>query len=394
MELWQGYKTETDKETGRKLIRITDGDFHCYPMYYFIPSITDDERYIIYHRMDENEVQLYSTELATGKIARITNADYKDTQWMPWCSETPPGVLDHRSAVDTKNGRVVYFNGNQVLVTPVDRCEPKELFKVPDDRLPIGQNCITPDGKWFVYIHHDRETYEDIASTRDWSVYYPARCKSYETIVEAYGIDTGERKEVLRINSPIHHIFPYGNEHFVINHPVNENGMIFVPLEGGWYTLLRTKDYKGRMTCHCATTERGVTYEAYQGHYNVVAGITDPFTHERVEFELPKDLGYVHTGHDWKGRLFFYENMLYDEKGTTLHNMHYLDSIENGEPTYKKLLGHREAYIEKAQKSHFHPRMTPDRNHIILTGGCSDTKTNQIYFLDVSDLDETLGLDF
>ena len=394
MELWNGFNTETDKETGRKLLRITDGNFHSYPMYYFIPSVTDDERYIVYHRMDEKEVQLYSTELATGKITRLTNAKYEDTQWMPWCSKTPAGVLDHRSALDSKNNRVIFFDGNRVMMTPVDRSDPRELFTIPEDRTPIGQNCVTPDGKWFVYIHHDRKTYKQIASTREWNIYYPARSSSYETSAEAINIKTGETREILRINSPIHHIFPHGNEHFVINHPVNESGMIFAPLNGGWYTNLRTKDPKGRMPCHCASTERGIAYEAYQGHSDVVAGITNPFTHEHREFHLPDDLGYVHTGHDWKGRLFFYENMIYDDSGTTLHNMHYLESIENSKPKYKKLLGHRDAYIERAQKSHFHPRMTPDRNYIIFTGGCPDTKTNQIYFLDVNDLDETFGFEF
>ena len=42
MELWGGFKKEIDKETGRELTRITAGAAFCYPMYYFIPSITND----------------------------------------------------------------------------------------------------------------------------------------------------------------------------------------------------------------------------------------------------------------------------------------------------------------------------------------------------------------
>lgn len=394
MDLWGGFKTEIDNETGRGLIRITYGDAFCYPMYYFIPSITDDCKYMVYHRMDEKELQIYSVELSTGKTTRLTDANYCDTQWKPWCSNTPPGVLDHRSVLDSKNGRLIYFNGNSVMITPVDRCSPTKLFELPTERMPIGQNCITPDGKWFVYIHHDRVQYEKIAATRDWNIYYPARSTSYETIVEAYNIETGIKKEVLRINSPVHHIFPYGNSHFVINHPVNESGMIFTHIDGGWYTNLRTKDSKGRMPCHNAATSRGIAYEAYQGHSDVVAGITDPFTHERKEYHLPDSLGYVHTGNDPEGRLFFYENMNYDESGTHRHNMYYLESLFDDKPVFKLLMGHRHSFIEKAQKAHFHPRMTPDRNHVVFTGGCEETRTNHIYLLDVKDLDETLGFDF
>lgn len=394
MELWRGFKTEIDGETGRKLIRITDGYAFCYPLYYFIPSITDDERYIVYHRMEQDNLQIYSTELSTGIILKLTNSDYADTQWKPWCTKTPPGVLDHRSVLDARNNYLIYFDGNKVFKTPVNKAESELLFEIPKDRIPIGQNCVTPDGKWFVYIHHDRLTYDKIAATRDWGAYYPQRASSYETIVEAYNLENGKRKEILRINSPVHHIFPYGNEHFIINHPVNENGMIFVPLTGGWYVNLRAKDEKGRMPCHCASTSRGVAYEAYQGHSDVVAGITDPFTHERKEFKLPTEFGYVHTGHDYLGRLFFYENMIYDEKKIKLHNMYYINQFNNGIPEFTKLLGNRKSYIENAQKAHFHPRMTPDRNYIYFTGGYPGTKTNHIYFLDIHDLNETKGFSF
>ena len=392
MVLWDGFKREIDAETGRTVIRITDGNAFCYPMYYFIPSITNDQRFIVYHRTDDNEVQIYSTELSTGKSTKLTDASFNDTQWKPWCSKTPPGVLDHRSVLNPVTNEVLFFDGNTLYRTPVDESAPKAVFTIPDDRVNISQNCVTPDGKWFAYVHHDRDTYADISKSRDSSIYYPARTKSYETVAEAYNLETGETHEILRINSPIHHIFAHGNEHFVINHPVNESGMIFAPLKGGWYVNLRTKDKLGRMPCHCNSTERGVTYEAYQGHFNVTAGIVNPFTYERVEFELPDDFGYTHTGHDPRGRLFFYENMVYNDSETILHNMHYLEKFDGDTPVFRLLMGHRKSYIEKAQKAHFHPRLTADRNHIVFTGGCDETKTNHVYMLDVHDLEETKGL--
>ena len=135
-----------------------------------------------------------------------------------------------------------------------------------------------------------------------------------------------------------------------------------------------------------------MTYEAYQGHFNVTAGIVNPFTYERVEWELPDDFGYTHTGHDPRGILFFYENMVYNDSETLLHNMHYLEKFDGDTPVFRLLMGHRKSYIEKAQKAHFHPRLTADRNHVVFTGGCDETKTNHVYILDVHDLDETKGL--
>ncbi|MBN2559050.1 MAG: hypothetical protein JXB33_09885 [Clostridia bacterium] len=394
MILWDGYKTETDSLTGRRIIQLTYGDAFCYPLYYFIPSVTEDEKYLVFHRMDAGGLQLYSLELATGKSTRITDAAHPDTRWVPWCSPTPPGVLDHRSALDAANRRVVYFDGNLAKATPVDEADPRILFSLDDDRLAMGQNCITPDGKWFVYIHHDKKTYLEMTRDTNWPAYYKARASSFETIITAYGLDSGESREILRINSPVHHVFPYGNRHFVVNHPVNENGMLFVPFEGGWYTNLRSKDTHGRMPCHCAATLRGITYEAYLGHSDIVAGILNPFTHERKEFGLPRSFGYVHTGNDPEGKLFFYENMNYDETGTINHDMHYVESFQGGGANLKPLLANRPSYIEKSQKSHFHPRMTPGRDYIIFTGGCPKTRTNHVYLLDVSDIGESKGLNF
>ncbi|MFO7612270.1 MAG: hypothetical protein R6W99_07290 [Clostridia bacterium] len=394
MILWDGYKTETDPLTGRRIIQLTYGKAFCYPLYYFIPSVTADEKYLVFHGMLGESLQLYSLELATGKSTRITDASHPDTRWVPWCSPAPPGVLDHRSALDAVNRRVVYFDGNLVKVTPVDKADSRVLFHLDDDRLAIGQNCVTPDGKWFVYIHHDKKTYHEMTKNPDWAAYYKARTLSFETIISAYGLDSGESREILRINSPVHHVFPYGNRHFVVNHPVNENGMLFMPFEGGWYTNLRSKDARGRMPCHCAATSRGIAYEAYLGHSEIIAGLLNPFTHERKEFALPSSFGYVHTGNDPEGRLFFYENMNYDETGTINHDMHYVESFQGGRACLKPLLANRPSYIENSQKSHFHPRMTPGRNFIIFTGGCPDTRTNHVYLLDVSDIVESEGFYF
>jgi hypothetical protein len=87
MELYNGFRTQTDPATGRKLIQLTNGDAFCYPLYYFIPSITDDGRYLVYHRCegDGSGVQLWSLELGTGVHKQLTHAENpaEETQWKP-----------------------------------------------------------------------------------------------------------------------------------------------------------------------------------------------------------------------------------------------------------------------------------------------------------------------
>ena len=124
--------------------------------YFFIPSITRDAKYLIYHRAAHGEVQLHRVNLASGESRQLTHAKCPDTQWRPWCVDSGRGVLDHRSVLNVARRSVIYFDGNKVHTVDVETLEDELLFVVPEDREPYGQNCTTPDGEWFVYIHTPR----------------------------------------------------------------------------------------------------------------------------------------------------------------------------------------------------------------------------------------------
>lgn len=53
--------------TGRRVLQLTTGPGFCYPLYYYVPSVTRDDRYVVYHRAAEGEVQLHRVDLATGE---------------------------------------------------------------------------------------------------------------------------------------------------------------------------------------------------------------------------------------------------------------------------------------------------------------------------------------
>src|SRR4051812_17927008 len=63
-----------DAETGRLMTQLTSGDAHCYPLYYFIPTTTEDGATIIFHRWAGNSIQMYRLDVATGEARRLTNA--------------------------------------------------------------------------------------------------------------------------------------------------------------------------------------------------------------------------------------------------------------------------------------------------------------------------------
>ncbi len=366
--------------TGRTVVQLTQGNAFCYPLYYFIPTFTNDGRFLVHHRSDGKTVQLHRLELASGQSVQITRAHSPslETHWQPWDMPAGVGVLDHRSVLNTTRGEVIYFDSNDVRIVDVESLKDRLFFQLPPERIAIGQNCVTPDGCWFVYIQHDLKTFEEHKG----NVYNRHATKGAE--LRARHFDTGEDRLLVRLNSPIHHVIPHGKEQFVFCHPPTEQGMLLTDLNGGRYTHLCTQNADGLTVCHYLSTARGLAYEAWCDTYQV-AGLYDPATHTRKEFPLPVDWGYTHTGADPDGRLWFFETQ--SNKGAS-HELVFLKSLKDGMTDWQVLSGHWPTF-GSGQKSHFHPRLTPDRQWITLVAGDTETQTNQIFLMNVSDLPDT-----
>jgi hypothetical protein len=376
--------------TGRTAIQLTSGPGFCYPLYYFVPSLTADDRYLVFHRAADGEVQLHRLDLVTGEELQLTNGSAPDTWWRPWCSDAGSGILDFRSAIDPGSGEVIYFDGNDVRGVNVVDGRTRDLFRVPDDRLAIGQNCVTPDGEWFVYIHADRGAYTGIfADDPAYEEYWRRRERVRDTRLAAFNLRTGEHRTILVIASPIHHVLAYDERRLLFCHPTAEAGMLLTDIDGGWYTHLRTKDESGGEICHFVGTSRGAAYEVLWGRDGLRGGICDPVSRRWFEVRLPDAFGYVHTGRDPDGLLWLYENQTSD-----LHEIQFLVRHEpSGTDEWRALTGDWPTYGDPdAQKAHFHPQVVLDRQWLLVTGGDPVTETNQVFLVDISDLAPTAGV--
>lgn len=384
MELWDGFVEKRAPGSGRRALQLTSGPGTCYPLYYFIPSFTRDGGRLVYHKAEGGQVQLHVLDLASGRSTQLTRASAPETHWVPWCVDSGSGVLDHRSVLDVARERVIYFDGSDARCVDLNTLDDRLLFALPPDRAAIGQNCVSGDGEWFVYIHHDRESFARM---------YPGgkhdggqRWRSQGTVLAAYHLSTGAQRALVVINSPIHHVQPYGGSTFVFCHPTMENGMLYTSIAGGWYTHLRTQDEQGGCVCHHITTRRGVAYEVLGRPDGVLAGIYNPETHRRYEFALPDHFGYTHTGWDPEGRMWFFENK------REAHDLHFLARHNpGGADEWLALTGDWPTY-GGGQKGHFHPQLTPDRRWILLTAGDPAARSNHMFLLDVSDLGDTEGI--
>jgi len=369
IELSNKFKRMKAPETGRQVVKLTEGEGFHYPLYYFIPSITKDFKYLIYHWANKKGVQLQRLNLKTGESLQITEANVEDSGWYNWDGPNPgTGVLDHRSVLNVELNKVIYFtgkDGREVHMVDVSTLDDKFLFKIPEGREAIGQNCCTPDGKWFVYIHAPR-------GSRN-----PKPCKG--AVLAAYNFKTKEKRILTTIDFAIHHVQPYGNEDFIFCHTPTGNGMLMTNLNSSPRIHLRDTEpgVKGKV-CHHVTTSNGIAFEAYDNE-NTISGLFIPNTKEIFEFLLPKDWGYSHTGWDPEGKLFFWEI-------SKNHHIEYLKGFDSQKnPIFEKIIGEWPTYGQM-QKSHFHPQLTPDRNWLLFVGGDPETQSNQIYMVDVSDL--------
>jgi len=362
--------------TNRRVLQLTEGVGHSYPLYFFIPSFTHDARYLIYHCAVNGELQLHRLELATGESEQLTRATCPHTQWRPWCVYSGRGVLDHRSVLNVSRNCVVYFDGNDVRTVDVESLADRQLFVLPPDREAYGQNCVTPDGQWFVYIHTPRGS--------EWG----QPCRGAQVV--GYHFDTGEQRTLCSIDSAIFHVTAYDNGHFIVTHPAEYSGMLLTDLTSGRVVPLRDGDpgVQGHLV-HCHVTQRGIAYEVPGVH---VSGLYDPHTRRRFEFQLPPVLHYVHTGRDPEGKLWFYENSSAWDR-FEVHDMYALVRLDRQTRNHEWLqLTGTWPTFGGGQKSHFHPQLTPDRKWILFTGGDLRSQTAHMYLLDVSDLPTSEGI--
>jgi len=395
MELASSFRRISAPATARRVVQLTTGADFCYPLYYFIPSLTQDRRYLLYHRSNGTEVQIHRLDLHTGESIQLSHASAPgdQTHWRPYDMPAGKGVLDHRSALNVARNELLYFDGNRARLVNVLTGSEQHWFDLEEDRVATGQNCYTPDGNWFVYIAHDRESYADLFRG-DFSLLRPL---SRGTELRARHRDTDEERVLVRLNSPIHHVFPYDNERVLFCHPPAEDGMLITDLKGGWYSHLRTQDNKGGTICHFVTTQRGIAYELRRSPQNhtgdrwsaYAAGVWNPDNNSSTEFPLPPFFGYTHTGLDPSGKRWIFETQ---QRPAGAHEMHAMTRwSEQGNHEWVRLCADWPTF-GSGQKSHFHPQVVPGNDYLLFVAGDARSQTNHIHLMDISDLPADAGV--
>jgi hypothetical protein len=374
-----------DATTGRKLVQLTSGDEFDMPMYYFIPTYTADGRSIVFQRYDSRtgEVQLYKIHVETGETVQLTAAKTPNGLWRPHLQPSGFGVRDLLCAVNTARNEAIYFDDREIRAVHLDTLADRVIGRVPDDRTPSGLTGVSPNGRLFCYPHFDRAWWESNLPPKP----QPERWHPKDSQLVVLDIDTGKTSTLMYVNFWITHSNFYDDVRILFCHTATDYGVLMTDLRyPGQYENIRTHSDDGWPN-HYNVTSRGITYEMLSNAKNgpTVAGIYDPEIRRRREYRLAMPQGRLHIGRDPDARLWFFEVMV-DGKPTIM----YFPKLEAGKLNPgKALIGGEFATFSNNQRSHYHPSVTPDRKHILFTGGDARNQTNHLFLLDITDLADT-----
>jgi hypothetical protein len=374
-----------DPKTGLKLIQLTSGDCFDMPMYYYIPTYGADNKTIVFQRYDPRtgECQLYKIYSGTGLTMRLTDAKTPNSLWRPHLQAPGFGVRDLLCAVNAVTNEAIYFDGNEIRAVHLDSLSDRLLGRVPPDRVPSGLTGVSPNGRLFVYPHFDRAWWEANLPPKP----QPERWHPKDSQLDVLDINTGRVKTLMYVNFWITHSNFYDNDRILFCHTATDYAILMTDLRyPGQYENIGTHSEAGWPN-HYHATRRGVTYEMLSKTPGapVIGGIYNPDTRARREFKLGISTGRLHIGRDPDARLWFFET---NEQGKPVI-VYFPELAPDRVNPGQALISGDYATYSNNQRSHYHPSLTPDRKHILFTGGDSRNQTNHLFLLDIDGLQDT-----
>ena len=290
----------------------------------------------------------------TGESAAVDPRYCPDTQWRPWCVNSGRGVLDHRSVLNAL--------GTRSSISTATRCSAStwRRSRRAAVRDPGGPRCLraertTPDGQWLIYIHVPH------GPTRA----SPARGGRGRLPLR----HAPNNARWPRSTSAVFHVTPYDNQHFIVTHPAEHEGMMLTDFTSGKCVLLRDGDRASKVTWSTATQPRGIAYEVVKLQRG---GSTIRSRAGDSSFASPRSSTISTQAAIPRADLLPKTRRPGTSSTPTISGPLCVWTASGDR--WLRLTGNWPTY-GGGQKAHFHPMITPDRRADPLTGGDPASQT-------------------
>ena len=375
--------TYTDSQTGRRVTQLTNSNAKDYHLYFYNPTVTPDNQYLIFISERTGISNLFRLDLNTGEIVQLTDAAPARADYFPFTYTPIHGVSACLPAIGAHE--VFYFVGNTLFGVNYETLATRPLLQLPPDRRPSMLNADA-SGTTLVFATWDEARFAEwerrmVASEvrSDDQTFQ----QTTSTIIR-YDTTTEQCDEILRL------------DHFWINHvllhPTNRDLILFcheyssqpdrmwlldastgeyAPIPGQdadeWYEHeFWSKD--GTRVCFHGGVENDKTI-GFCGWYNITTNQSEKFYH------CTPGRTYAHYNLSPDGK-----TMLTDGEGKPgcISQVH----LQNNAQKFEPLCRHDSYKYDDDQRCHPHPSFTPDGTQVIFTS--NRTGTSNIYLTDWS----------
>lgn len=375
------WSTYTDAQTGRRVIQLTNSPAEDYHFYFYNPTVTRDNHFLIFISERTGISNLFQLDLITGEIVQLSDASPTRADYYPFTYKPIHGVGACLPTVGANE--VFYFVGTELFGVNPESLQTRKLLQVPNDRRPSILHADAA-GTTLVFATWDEKLFGDYAQQLYAGGGFPDEAEYQKTTSTIHRLDTvtGRCDEILRTdNFWINH---------VLIHPTNRDLVLFCHE----YSKLPDRMWLlDAATGHYAPIEGQTADQWYQHEFWSQDGTRICFhggseTDNMVGFcgwYEPATGKYEKAFHQTTGRSYAHYNLHNDGRTMITDGEAHPGCIsrvvlQDGVQLFEPLCRHDAYKYDDDQRCHPHPSFTADGARVIFTS--NRTGTSNVYLTD------------
>ena len=376
---WRDY---LDPLTGRRVRQLTNSSAEDYHLYFYNPSVTPDNKYLVFSSERTGMSNLFRLYLENGEILQLTDAQPVRAEYWPF-TEAIKGVGSCLPAIGNQGQEVFYFEGNDLFAVGIESLKQRHLLSLPSERRPSMLQA-NATGETLVFATWDEALFMERSQRAYAGEKFPDEQFFQETTSTIMRVDaaTGKAEEVFCkekfwINHV--HVNPHNSDLILFCHEYSSlpDRMWVLNVPDGQYTPIPGQgtdewyqhefwSHDGQRVCFHGGSARDAT-QGFCGWCDSAGA------------------SYIKAYHYTSGRAYAHYNLHPDGQtmvtdGEARPGCISKVHLRDGHQVFEILCRHDSYTFGDDQRCHPHPSFTPDGSRVIFTS--NRTGTSNIYITD------------